>query len=113
MSKYRNKSNGHDLKEQDICSLQLFVTGATPNSVRAVTNIRFICGKYLESRSSFRYSLKIIDIYKEKETAFEEQLVAVPMLTIKMNGLPLRRLIGDLSNTQKVLEAMGIKDELT
>ena len=88
--------------------LKLFVTGATPNSVRAVTNIRAICEKYLDGQ----YSLEIIDIYNDKEVAVREKLVALPML-LKMKPSPVRRLIGDLSKTQKVLEALGINEMIS
>src|SRR5215213_10750764 len=84
-------------------SLRLFVTGATPNSIRAVTNIKSICEKHIPGK----YMLEIVDVYKQKEIAEKEQMVALPML-IKTLPLPMRRLIGDMSNTQKVLEALGI-----
>ena len=84
--------------------LQLFITGATPNSVRAVANIKAICETYMEGN----YKLEIIDVYKEKEHAKARQIVALPML-IKVNPLPERKLIGDMSRTEKVLEALGIE----
>jgi len=83
--------------------LRLFITGATPNSVRAVTNIRQI----LEDRLKDRYSLEIIDVYQQESIAEKEQLIALPLL-IKKAPLPERRLIGDLSNTEKVLRGLGI-----
>ncbi|MBE7170853.1 MAG: circadian clock KaiB family protein [Williamsia sp.] len=83
--------------------LRLFITGATPNSVRAVNNIRSICDTYLEGR----YSLQIIDVYQEPELAQQEQLIALPLL-IKKFPLPERRLIGDLSETDKVLKSLGL-----
>jgi circadian clock protein KaiB len=82
---------------------RLFVTGATPNSLRAITNIKSICETYLAGK----YSLEIIDVYKNQERAAQEQIVALPML-IKMGPLPQRKLIGDLSNTKKVLEVLSI-----
>jgi circadian clock protein KaiB len=85
--------------------LRLFITGATPNSLRAVSNIKKICEQYLAGI----YSLEIIDVYLDQERAAKEQIVALPML-IKIQPIPERKLIGDLSNTQKVLEALSIKD---
>jgi circadian clock protein KaiB len=82
---------------------RLFVTGATPNSLRAISNIKNICETYL----SGKYSLEIIDVYKYQEQAAQEQIVALPML-IKVGPLPQRKLIGDLSNTKKVLEVLNI-----
>lgn len=84
--------------------LRLFITGATPNSVRAVTNIKQICEDHLKDR----YSLEIIDVYQQVAIAQQEQLIALPLL-IKKSPLPERRLIGDLSDTGKVLKGLGLK----
>lgn len=83
--------------------LRLFITGATPNSVRAVTNIRAICETHLQGR----YSLEIIDVYQQRDMAQKEQLVALPVL-IKTHPLPEKRLIGDLSDAGKVLVGLGL-----
>jgi circadian clock protein KaiB len=85
--------------------LRLFITGATPNSLRAVSNIKNICETYLAGI----YSLEIIDVYLDQARAAKEQIVALPML-IKIKPVPQRKLIGDLSNTKRVLEALSIKD---
>jgi circadian clock protein KaiB len=84
-------------------ALKLFIAGATPNSLRAITNIQKILSAYL----SGRYTLNIIDVRQEPEVAKEEQIIALPLLIIK-TPLPERRLIGDMSNTKKVLEGLGI-----
>lgn len=86
--------------------LRLFVTGMLPNSARAVINIKAICEKYLKGR----YELEIIDIYQQPELALSEQIIAVPLL-IKKSPVPQERMIGDLSNTEKVLKILGL-DEL-
>jgi len=83
--------------------LRLFITGATPNSLRALTNIRNICEAHLRGR----YSLQIIDVYQDAALAQQEQLVALPLL-IKKFPLPVRKLIGDLSATEKVMKALGL-----
>jgi circadian clock protein KaiB len=83
--------------------LRLFITGATPNSARALTNIKNICEQHLHGR----YRLEIIDVYQQKEIAEKEQLVALPLL-IKKQPLPERRLIGDFSDTEKVMQALGL-----
>lgn len=83
--------------------LQLFVTGATPNSLRAIANIKSLCERHLKDR----YRLEIIDVYQEKDEAREQQIVALPML-IKRWPLPERKLIGDMSRTDKVIEALGL-----
>lgn len=83
--------------------LRLFVTGATPNSVRAITNLKKICDTYLKGR----YELEIIDIFQQPLPAKEEQVIAVPLL-IKKFPLPERKLVGDMSNKEKVLKGLGI-----
>ena len=83
--------------------LRLFITGASPNSVRAVNNIRSICETYLNGK----YSLQIVDVYQQAAIAKEEQIVALPFL-IKKLPLPERKFMGDLSDTEKVLKGLGI-----
>lgn len=83
--------------------LLLFITGATPNSTRAIANLKSICENHLKGN----YELKIIDVYEDKDIAIEHQVVALPML-IKRHPLPERKLVGDLSNLKKVLEALGV-----
>ena len=83
--------------------LRLYITGASPNSARAISNIRQVCEAHLVNR----YSLEIIDVYQQREMAGEEQIVALPLL-VKKFPLPERRLIGDLSDTAKVLNSLGL-----
>jgi len=83
--------------------LRLFITGASPNSVRALINIKQICEDHLKGR----YSLEIIDVYQQAEIAEKEQLVALPLL-IRKKPLPERRLIGDMSDIGKVLKGLEI-----
>jgi circadian clock protein KaiB len=83
--------------------LQLFVTGILPNSTRAIENIKAICESHLKDR----YELEIIDIYQQPSLAAAEGIVAIPLL-IKKFPLPQARLIGDLSDTEKVLKGLHI-----
>lgn len=83
--------------------LHLFITGATPNSTRAVYNIKTICEEHLKGR----YELLIVDIYQEPELAQREDLIGVPTLIKRSPGL-VRRLVGDLSDRGRVLKALGI-----
>lgn len=89
--------------EDDKYVLRLFVTGASTNSVRAISNIKQICEEYIADR----YTLEIIDVYQQKEVAEREQLIALPLL-IKSFPLPERRLIGDMSDTKRVLNGLGL-----
>jgi circadian clock protein KaiB len=84
--------------------LKLYITGATPNSVRAINNLKKICEKYLKNR----YELEIIDIYQQPLIAKTEQIIALPLL-IKISPLPLKRLIGNMSDTQKVLKGLELE----
>ena len=89
----------------DFYVLRLYITGMTPNSVRAVRNIRNICSEYLKEDE---YSLEILDIYQNPEFAKEEDVIVTPTLVKKAPGVECR-LVGDLSNTSKVLERLGIR----
>jgi circadian clock protein KaiB len=84
--------------------LRLFVSGILQNSVRAVKNINQICEQNLKGN----YELEIIDIYQQPDLAISEQIIVIPIMIIKY-PLPERRLIGDLSNAEKVLEILNIK----
>jgi len=83
--------------------LHLYITGATPNSMRAVRNLKEICEQHLAGR----YELLIIDIYQQPELARQEQIVAAPTL-IRVRPLPRRQLVGDLSNRTAVLISLGV-----
>lgn len=83
--------------------LTLFVSGASPNSVRAINNLE----KILKNHVDGRYELNIVDVRQEKDTAEKEQIIALPLL-IKRFPQPERRLIGDMSDTKKVLSGLGI-----
>ncbi len=85
--------------------LRLFVTGILPNSARAVINIKTICEKYLKGI----YELEIIDIYQQPDLALTEDIIAIPVL-IKKSPLPEVRLIGDLSNTETVLQGLHLDE---
>ena len=87
-------------------SLKLFITGASPNSAKAINNLKNICEQYIDSK----YDLEIIDVYQQPLKAAEEQIVALPML-LKFFPLPVKKLIGDLSDTAKVLKGLGLNPE--
>lgn len=84
--------------------LRLYVSGMTPNSLRAVENVRKICAKHLEGR----YQLEIIDIYQQPFFAKEGQIIATPTL-VKELPEPLRKFIGDMSHTDRILIGLGIR----
>ncbi len=84
--------------------LRLYVTGVTPNSIRAVTNIKRICEEHLQGR----YTLEVIDLYQQPQLAQGEQIIAAPTL-IKELPLPLRRVIGDMSSTERILVGLDLR----
>jgi circadian clock protein KaiB len=84
--------------------LRLFVTGTTPRSARAIQNLRTICEDHLQGR----YDLEVIDIYQHPEHVKAEQIVVTPTL-VKQFPLPVRKLIGDLSDKERVLAALDIE----
>lgn len=84
--------------------LRLFVTGSTPHSQKAIQNIRQICEEYL----SEEYELEVIDVSQNPEQARKHQILAVPTL-LKELPSPLRKVVGDLSEKEKVLEGLHIE----
>ena len=84
--------------------LKLYVTGQTPKSERAIANIRHIC----EEELAGQYELVIIDILERPQLAEDEKILATPTLTREL-PTPLRRIIGDLSDTEKVLLGLDIQ----
>lgn len=83
--------------------LRLYVTGSTGRSLKAVYNLRKFCEQHL----SDEYELEVVDIYKDPDAAREAQIVAAPTL-VKRLPLPIRKFVGDLSNTQKILVGLDI-----
>ena len=83
--------------------LRLYVTGSSARSLRAVSNLKKLCEEHL----SDDYDLEIIDIYKDPSAARDEQIIAAPTL-VKTLPSPLRKFVGDLSNTQKILAGLDI-----
>ena len=83
--------------------LRLYITGATPRSLDAVSAIRAIC----EERLQGRYRLEIVDLREHPELASREQIIALPLL-VRNLPLPLRRMIGNLSNLDSVLQGLEL-----
>lgn len=84
--------------------LRLFVSGMTPNSVKAIENVKKICAEHLEGR----YQLEIVDIYQQPIYAKEGQIVAAPTL-VKELPPPLRKFIGDMSQTERILLGLDVR----
>lgn len=83
--------------------LRLYVTGSTKRSARAIETTRQICDTHLKGR----HELVVVDLYEHPEAAAREQIIASPTL-VRLLPDPLRRIIGDLSDRQRVLASLGI-----
>jgi len=106
----KNKNEVHSSFERALSQrgkaeyrLRLYVTGMTPRSVTAIENIKQICESYLRGR----YELEVIDVYQHPDLADQEQVIAAPAL-VKSLPLPLRRFIGDMSETEKILVGLNL-----
>ena len=84
--------------------LRLYVTGTTPRSSLAITNISALCEEYLAGH----YDLEVVDIYQQPDQAVKEQIIAAPTL-VKELPIPAKRLIGDLSDRGKVIIGLDLK----
>jgi len=84
--------------------LRLYVVGATPRSQLAISNLREVCEKELAGR----YELEVIDIYQQPTLSAGEQIIAAPTL-IKELPLPVRRLVGDMSDHERVLLGLDLQ----
>ena len=83
--------------------LKLYITGASVNSAKAISNIKQICEKHLKGG----YQLEIIDVYQQPALAKQEQIIALPLL-VKSHPLPVKRLVGNMSDTDKVLKGLEL-----
>ena len=89
--------------EPDRFLLRLFIAGTSSRSQRTITNLRDVCTAHLAGR----FDLEIVDIYQHPASAEADQIVAAPTL-LKLRPLPVRRIIGDLSDVARVLRGLGL-----
>jgi circadian clock protein KaiB len=85
-------------------NLRLYVAGQTPKSLAAIANLRSLCAKHLDGR----YAVEVIDLLVTPQLAAGDQIVALPTLVRRLPP-PLKRVIGDLSNTERVLVGLDIR----
>jgi circadian clock protein KaiB len=83
--------------------LRLYVAGQSPKSLRALTNLKTLCEEHVAGP----YEVEVIDLLERPELARSDDIVAIPTLVRRM-PLPLRRVIGDLSNTERVLVGLSL-----
>lgn len=107
--KIKSAADKFDLKistlDKDRYILRLYITGSTRRSILAITNLKKICEEYLEGR----YELEVIDLFQKPSLAKGDQIIAAPTL-IKKLPLPFRRIIGDMSNKEKVLLGLDLRE---
>jgi circadian clock protein KaiB len=99
--------NGHSAKghaARGFFELRLYVAGQTPKSLKALANLNKICGQYLQGR----YRLHVIDLMEKPQLAQGDQILAVPTLVRKLPQ-PMRKVIGDLSDTERVLVGLDVR----
>jgi circadian clock protein KaiB len=91
-------------KKPEVFKLRLYVAGQTPKSVRAFANLKVLCDEHLEGR----YQIEVIDLLEHPEMARGDQIVAIPTLVLKLPQA-VRSIIGDLSNTDRVLVGLALQ----
>jgi circadian clock protein KaiB len=96
--------SGPEMTAQDGYNLRLYVAGQTPKSIAALANLKKLCEKHLAGR----YTVEVIDLMKDPALAQRDQIIAIPTL-IRHLPEPLKRIIGDLSNAEKVLVGLDIQ----
>jgi len=92
-------------EEKEFYELRLYIAGQTPRSLTALANLKKICDEHLAGK----YHIEVIDLMKNPQLARGDQILAVPTLVRKLPE-PLRKLIGDLSNTEKVLVGLDLRE---
>ncbi len=92
------------LGPDEFWTLKLYVAGQSPRSLAAFANLKKICGEHLEGR----YSIQVIDLLEHPQLAAGDQIIAIPTLIRKL-PTPMRKVIGDLSNTDRVLVGLDLR----
>jgi circadian clock protein KaiB len=104
--KAKRKRNSLNGQTHTVLELKLYVAGQTPKSLTALTNLTKICEEYLQGR----YRLHVIDLIKTPHLAQGDQILAIPTLVRKLPQ-PMRKIIGDLSDTQRVLVGLDVRPQ--
>ncbi|KCZ73014.1 KaiB domain-containing protein [Candidatus Methanoperedens nitroreducens] len=95
---------GQESTETEVWELRLYVSGQTPRALTAFANLKEICEEHLAGR----YRIEVIDLSKNPQLTKEDQILAIPTV-IKRLPLPIRKVIGDLSSTERVLVGLGLR----
>ncbi|HSS78930.1 MAG TPA: circadian clock KaiB family protein [Thermoanaerobaculia bacterium] len=92
------------VEEPEVCELRLYVAGQTPKSVTALANLTKLCEDHLAGR----YHFEVIDLLEHPQLARGDQILAIPTLVRRLPA-PVRKIIGDLSNTDRVLMGLDLR----
>src|ERR1017187_2364425 len=103
-TKTRARPGKSDPRKPVVWNLRLYVAGQTPKSIRAFANLKVLCEEHLKGR----YEIEVIDLLENPHMARGDQIVAVPTLEIKLPQ-SVQRIIGDLSNTERVLVGLTLQ----
>jgi len=108
MTDAKKRTSGREVPSpedpEEIWILKLYVAGQTPNSLKAFENLKKICMEHLEGK----YRIEVIDLVKNPQLAKGDQIVAIPTLIRKL-PTPVKKIIGNLSNTEKVLVGLDLR----
>ena len=92
------------VEEPEVCELRLYVAGQTPKSVTALGNLKKMCEEHLAGK----YRIEVIDLLEQPQLARGDQILAIPTLVRRLPS-PIRKIIGDLSNTERVLVGLDLR----
>lgn len=99
-----SKTNGRRKAAEEVWSLRLYVAGQTSKSISALSNLQAICEEHLKNK----YRIEVIDLLKNPQLASGDQILAIPTLVRRLPE-PLKRIIGDLSQTERVLVGLDLQ----
>jgi circadian clock protein KaiB len=97
------KDSGKEKKKPETWNLRLYVAGQTPKSIAAFANLKKICEEHLKGQ----YTIEVVDLLENPKLAKGDQILAIPTLVRKLPE-PIRKIIGDLSNTERVLVGLNL-----
>jgi circadian clock protein KaiB len=104
-AKVKKTKHAKKTNKKDIWELRLYVAGQTPKSITAFANLKKICEEYLPGK----FTIEVVDLLENPQLAAGDQILAIPTLVRKIPQ-PIRKIIGDLSNTEKTLVGLNIRD---
>jgi circadian clock protein KaiB len=96
-------SSEEDASDRDVCRLRLYVAGQTPKSLKAISNLKRLCEERLDSR----YEIQIVDLVQNPRLAAGDEIIAIPTLVRRLPE-PMRKIIGDLSNAERVIVGLQL-----